>query len=223
MKHIDIIIPTRHRYVKLQRCIQSIPAKIDNISLSLIVICDGDRNTAGRLLQDNNGLISKIIYVQQHSGSVYCRNLATQTVEDALIYATDDIEFKKGAIEAAINAMREHFPDEDGVIGFNQINTTNFSMAGVGLVGQKFLRRYPNRKLFYPGYFHFSCQEIERLGKKLDRIKLEPKAEIYHYHPGKDKSEQDTTHEEARRYRAKELRMSSDRRAHQAIWGDREK
>lgn len=220
MKHIDIIIPTRNRYEKLCRCIRSIPESIDTIVHSIIVICDGDHDTIEQLIRDNNGLISKIIYVRDHRGSVFCRNLATQAVEDALIYATDDIEFKEGAIDAAVEAMHKYFPDEDGVIGFNQINAKSFSMAGVGLVGQKFLRRYPNRKLFYPRYFHFSCQEIERLGNKLNRIKLEEKAAILHYHPAKNLSERDTTHIEARRDRMKDRQISSQRRANKIIWGD---
>lgn len=220
MKHIDIIIPTRNRYEKLCRCIRSIPKSIDTISHSIIVICDGDHDTTEQLIKDNNGLVAKIIYVRDHRGSVFCRNLATQTVEDALIYATDDIEFKKGAVDAAIKAMHEYFPDEDGVIGFNQINAKSFSKAGVGLVGQKFLRRYPNRKLFYPEYFHFSCQEIERLGIKLGKLHLAEAAGIHHYHPSKNANERDVTHVEARQYRATDKMLSSQRRADKLIWGD---
>lgn len=220
MKHIDIIIPTRHRYKKLYRCLNSIPKSIDTVTHSIIVICDGDHDTTKRLIQDNDRPISKIIYVREHSGSVFCRNLATQSAEDALIYATDDIEFKEGAIEAAIKAMRKYFPDDDGVIGFNQINSKSFCAAGVGLVGQKFLERYPNRKLFYPEYFHFSCQEIERLGNKLGKLHLAKGACIHHYHPAKNAEERDTTHIEARRYRAVDKMLSSQRRADKLIWGD---
>lgn len=222
MKHIDIIIPTRNRYEKLCRCIRSIPKSTDPITHSIIVICDGDHHTIERLIHDNNGLIAKIIYVRDHMGSVFCRNLATQAVEDALIYATDDIEFKKGAIDAAVKAMHEHFPDEDGVIGFNQVNAKSFSRAGVGLVGQKFLGRYPNRKLFYPRYFHFSCQEIERLGNKLGKLHLAEDACIHHYHPAKDAEERDTTHVEARQYRAMDKTLSNQRRVDKIIWGDDE-
>lgn len=220
MRHIEIIIPTRNRYDKLCRCIRSIPKSIDTITHSIIIICDGDHDTAERLMRDNNGLIAKIIYVRDHKGSVFCRNLATQAVEDALIYATDDIEFKEGAIDAAVKAMHKYFPDEDGVIGFNQINAKSFSHAGVGLVGQKFLRRYPGRKLFYPGYFHFSCQEIERLGNKLGRLHLAKDACIHHYHPAKNAEERDTTHVEARQYRATDKMLSSQRRVNKIIWGD---
>lgn len=220
MKNIDIIIPTRNRYEKLCRCLDSIPENSGEIKIGVIVVCDGDSNTAKKLIGHNDGLITQVVTVREHRGSVYCRNLVIQATEDALIYATDDIEFKAGAIDAAVVAMQKYFPDEDGVIGFNQVNAKSFSIAGVGLVGQKFLCRYPNRKLFYPEYFHFSCQEIERLGEKLNRIKLEEKAELLHYHPSKNLSERDTTHTEARRDRIKDKLISSQRRADKIIWGD---
>lgn len=220
MKNIDIIIPTRNRYEKLCRCLDSIPKTMRDIKISVIIVCDGDNETANKLMEHNDGLITRISVVRDHRGSVYCRNLITQITEDALLYATDDIEFKEGAIEAAVRAMHKYFPDEDGVIGFNQVNAKSFSPAGVALVGQKFLLRYPNRKLFYPKYFHFSCQEIERLGKKLKRIKLEKKAQLLHYHPAKNLSERDTTHTEARRYRMKDKQISGHRRANKIIWGD---
>jgi len=167
-----------------------------------------------------DGVVNQIIFVQKHSGSVFCRNLATQCAEDAVLYATDDIEFKLHAIEAAVKSMADHFPDGDGIIGFNQIGKQGFSKSGVALVGQKFLCRYPNRQLFCPEYFHFSCQEIERLGDKLNRIVLEEDASLIHYHPGWNHAEMDRTHNEARICREKDLKLSSKRRARGLIWGD---
>lgn len=220
MKYIDIIIPTRNRLSKLVRCLDSIPQDFKPVKLNVIIIVDGDHLTAMNLIRPPNGLITKVIYLAEHKGSVYCRNLVTQSCEDALIYATDDITFNPGAIEAAVKAMKTVFPNEDGVIGFNQINASSFSPAGVGLVGQPFLKRYPNRKLFFPEYFHFSCQEIERLGKKLDKLHLAGDARIIHYHPASNLKERDNTHSEARAYRHTDKEISSNRRANNLIWGD---
>lgn len=221
MKYIDIVIPTRNRWEKLQRCLRSIPQKLPDIELNIIIICDGERDTALKLLTETNlySMISQIIFVRDHSGSVYCRNLATQCAEDAILYATDDIEFKPGAIEAAVEAMRKYYPDGDGIVGFKQIGGRGFSKAGVALMGQKFLRRYPNRKLFYPKYFHFSCQEIERLGNHLGRIYLEEKAQLIHYHPSFNHDEIDKTHKEARVRRKADLSLSLPRREKHEIWG----
>ena len=222
MKYIDLIIPTRNRWEKLQRCLRSIPQKIPQVELNIIIICDGDRETAMNLMTSNNGQVNRVVLIAKHSGAVFCRNLMTQCAEDAVLYATDDIEFKPSAIEAATDAMREHFADDDGVIGFNQIGDQGFSKTGIALVGQKFLCRYPGKKLFYPEYFHFSCQEIERLASKLGRLHLEERAKLYHYHPNWVRSEMDRTHQEARIYRGKDLKISRERRAHKLMWGDNE-
>lgn len=220
MKQIDIIIPTRNRWTKLNRCLKSIPQEIPDIILNMIVICDGDSETAQKLMVSSDGLVNQVLFVRKQRGSVFCRNLATQCAEDAVLYATDDIEFKDGAIEAAISSMKKNFPNEDGIIGFSQISGGGFSPAGVALVGQPFLMRYPNRKLFYPLYFHFSCQEIERLGKKLGKLVLEKDAVLAHYHPNWNRREFDNTHSEARLYRNKDRHISSNRRAKKLIWGD---
>jgi len=221
MKHIDIIIPTRNRWEKLQRCLKSIPRQLPDMGLNVIVVCDSDSETVQRLMATSNGQVNRIIFVHKHSGSVFCRNLVTQTVEDALIYGVDDIEFMPNAIETAIEKMHEHYPDDDGIVGFNYVGSSQ-SKAATCLVGQKFLCRYPQRKLFYPEYFHFSCQEIERLANKLGKLHFEEDAKIYHYHPMKDHSAMDKTHEEARVYREKDLQLSSERRAKGLIWGDNE-
>ena len=222
MKHIDLIIPTRNRWEKLQRCLRSIPRVLPQVELNITIICDGDRETAEKLIVSNNGQVGHLVLVAKHSGAVYCRNLVTQCAEDALLYATDDIEFKPGAIEVATESMREHFPDDDGVVGFNQIGKQEFSKAGVALVGQQFLRRHPGKKLFYPKYFHFSCQEIERLALRLGKLHFEEQAMLCHYHPIWNREEMDNTHVEAREHRKDDQKISSERRAKKLIWGDNE-
>lgn len=219
MKHIDLIIPTRNRWEKLERCLRTIPREIPTITMTIIVVCDGDRQTAQKLMASSDGMVNRIVFVRQHSGSVFCRNLVTQTVEDALIYGVDDIEFMPGSIELAIKKMHECYPDGDGVVGFNYVGDLQ-SKTATCLVGQKFLRRYPQRKLFYPEYFHFSCQEIERLAGKLGKLHFEENAKVHHYHPAKNRSELDKTHTEARLHKKRDMKLSSIRRAKGLIWGE---
>ena len=218
MKEITIIIPTRNRYEKLMKCLGSVSKEALDISISTVIICDGDKETAKKLIDDER--IERMIYVRGNRGIVYCRNLVTPTVEDALIYATDDIVFQPGAIDEAIKSMRMHFPDDDGVIGFHIENASSFCISGVSLVGQPFLKRYPGKKLFFPKYFHFSCQEIERLGTKLGKIHSEKKARILHYHPAFYRDEIDKTHEEARKHRQRDKALSINRKEKGLIWGD---
>ena len=217
MKTIEIIIPTRNRLEKLRRTIRTIPEEAAGARLAIVAICDGDPETTRAMAGESR--VARTILIPEHSGSVHCRNLATRMAEGDIIYATDDVAFEPGAFTAAIEAMAEHFPDGDGIIGFTQIGEAKYSPAGVALIGQRFLQRYPNKLLFYPGYFHFSAQEVEFAGARLGKIHLEPKARLVHFHPKKDHAERDETHVEARKHRQADLALSNARQAAGLIWG----
>jgi glycosyltransferase involved in cell wall biosynthesis len=218
MNHIDLIIPTRNRLQKLMRTLASIPQAGAGVPLHLIVVCDGDERTAFALLNNGHAL-HRVVCVEKHSGAVFCRNLVTAKAKDAVLYATDDIEFEPFAIDRAVEAMRRRFPDDDGIVGFNQVNHEKFSPAGVALVGSRFLARYPGKKLFFPGYFHFACQEIARAGRLLGRLYLCPDARLVHHHPSLFRAEVDNTHVEARRFRRADRKLSNAREAAGLTWG----
>lgn len=217
MKTLDIVCPTRNRLAKLRRMLATLPEGLPDRQIITTVIADGDSRTAAAMLEDPR--VDRLLFVRGVHGSVFCRNLAAQVAEGALLYITDDIEFEPGAIEVACRSLEIRFPDEDGVIGFVQVNAPSFSPAGVALVGQKFLKRYPNRKLFFPGYIHFCCQEIERLAQETHRLFLCPEAQLVHHHPSFEPAESDLTHLEARKHRDQDKRLSTERRQRKQTWG----
>lgn len=214
---IAIIFPTRNRIEKLDRALGSINREeAGPAGLEVTVVCDGDRETAAALKGDPR--VDHIILSEPQRGSVYCRNLATATAEGPVICAMDDVEFRPGAIAAAVRAMAEHFPDGDGVIGFI-LEKSRHSPTALALVGQAFLRRYPGRRLFYPGYFHFACQELDAAARSLGLLFVEPAASVIHYHPGRLVGQADKTHAEGRVKRAEDLALSNERHSRGAVWG----
>lgn len=224
-RKIEVIIPTRGRIGKLHKVLDSIPKAIGGSGeitvIEKVVISDACPQTVIEMIQIRPD-VTRLIYVRKHMGAVFCRNLATQTAEDMILYATDDITFRDGSIGFALKSHLELFPDGDGVIGFLQENAPNrnFNPAGVGLVGQKFLQRYPHKKLFYPKYFHFSCQEILWLAQKYDKFSLDEMARVYHFHPAFYPKLKDQTHEDARIHRTKDHDLIKKRKKSGKIWGD---
>lgn len=214
---LTIIIPTRNRLAKLNKTLKSIPESAAGVPIRILIAADGDAKTAAVCIVDPQ--IDLTIHVRKHSGSVFCRNLMFPMVPDMVIYGTDDILFEENSIQRAIKTLHKRYPDGDGVIGFHQLQAVKYSIAGCALVGQKFLRRYPDKKLLYPGYLHFSCQEVARAGRILDRIYLDKRAAISHYHPNLYKDEMDKTHNDARRWRERDLRVSKKREANGLTWG----
>ena len=217
MEYVDLIVPTRGRRVKLAKMLKSVPAESEKKPINIILVCDADIGTAGIYIDDPR--IKDVILTSQQFGSVTARNLALKNANDAVLMATDDIEFYPGSIDAAIRAFEERFPDNDGVIGFTQVNHKSFSGAGICLVGQKFLQRYPGKQLYFPGYFHFACQEIERLATSLGKMHIEPEAKLFHFHPSTGAGKRDRTHDEARRHKVKDQRLSKARREAGLMWG----
>lgn len=228
---VSIVVPTRNRYAKLVRMINSLPfpsrgersIELDgrNVLLELFIMCDKDAGSYKRLSKHHDLFgITFLAVTKIHEGSVSCRNVLIQYVEDALIYATDDIVFQKNAIESAVASMDKSFPDGDGIIGFHQENASSYCPSGVALVGQKFLLRYPDKKLFNPQYKHFACQEINRLGIITDRIRVDLNAKIFHDHPAFYRESMDETHKEARRWRKHDLEISTARKKMNLTWGN---
>ena len=214
MKRITIVIPTRNRLGKLKRTLHSIP-ELDYVDIS--IICDGDENTFSKLSTYDRKITSVLVHHQR--GAVHCRNLITKSVEDGVLYATDDVVFQEGSIQHAFKCFNKNFPDDDGVVGFVQ-EGNQFNPTGVALVGQKFLQRYPGKKLFYPGYFHFACQEVYDLCQKLKgKFIQDTKAGVFHYHPVNFNGEMDQTHYDARVRKKEDHDLIRERKEKGLIWG----
>lgn len=219
MNKIDLIVATRKRYSKLMRMLRTIPG---DFIIKNHIIFDGDLTGYGKFIQE------KISYgvpylVPTQAGSVFCRNHIIQHCKDGVLIACDDIEFELHAIELAFNHFQEHFPDDDGVVGFHQHNARpqgNFCWTGVCLVGRKFLERYPKKMLLYPGYQHFATREIEWLAMKLGKLYKAYDSKIFHYHPDWFKVEMDTTHREAREFKEQDMSLKAARQKMQLLWGE---
>lgn len=220
MYKCDIVISTRGRLEKLKKVLDSIPGNTAGVELQIRLAFDGDevnfkKVAFGRKLHP---LLGRISYIDGPRGNVYCRNELIKACEDAVLYSTDDIIFQPGAISKAVWDMRDHFPDDDGVIGFTQTGNKKFHPTGVALVGRKFLARYPHKQLFYPKYFHFACQEIHDAAVKLNKFFLS-KAEVFHMNPFIEKKYMDKTHHEARILKDEDHKLMAERKKKGLIWG----
>jgi hypothetical protein len=197
--------------------LSSIPPAINTpIPHRIKVACDDDLQTFEYLR--NEYLQVESILIRPRVGSVGCRNRLSREVEDGLLYATDDIIFKPGSISAAFKLFNETFGDEDGVVGF--VQDVKFHPTGVALVGQKFLQRFPEKVLFFPGYFHFACSEILELCNRLGgKFIVCQEARVQHLHPNYFKEQMDETHQEAREFRKGDTETKCYRKNKGLIWG----
>lgn len=213
---IEIILSTRGRPEKLLRMIKSVSSKENDVSL--LVGFDGDFPTFSRFSKMGSPVPTECVFFENHQGAVAVRNALSARTTDAVLYATDDITFRPDAIDIAAATGARLFPDGDGVVGFWQ-DGNKFHPSGVALILSEFMKRYPERKIHFPGYYHFAAQEVYQLANLLGRFHLEKNAKIYHFHPSTHQAERDWTHIEARKFKSRDERLKKERESRGEIWG----
>lgn len=221
MERIDVLIPSRGRIAKLSQLLTTIPGQAWGVKIYPHILVDGDIETY-EYFRNRNLIVN---YFEGHSGSVALRNSEAEICEDVILWAVDDMEFKPGAIESATRAMMDRFPDGDGVVGFVQEGQKSFHPTGVGMMGQKFLQRYPGKHPFFPEYFLFACQEIHWLCTRIkestgkETFYQEPRAVVLHEHPCEHPEKMDQTHYDGRIRKVSDVNLRKARATAGLVWG----
>lgn len=165
---VSIIIPTYDRLESVKKTINSL--LLGNYkNIQIYVVIDGNKDIS--LNYPNLPII--ILRNEKRMDWIFSINRTLREMNDtgAAIYASDDLNFPPYAISRAVAAMRKYFPDTDGIISLKQ------SCLGVdsafGLMGEKFIERFPNRQVLCPDYIHYvSDVELGKFAKSIDKFRL---------------------------------------------------
>jgi len=206
--HVDILIPTYDRLEPLKKCIKSI-VDGDYKDISILVIVDGNKKMLDGLKDEP----IEILFNPERMDYVISMNKAMKhTVGDAVLYASDDLIFRSYCISNAVKAMKEHFPDTDGLVTLKQAQKE--SGNAFGLLGRKFINRFPNNMVFCPDYIHYgSDTELGRVGRYFKRIYQCREAVVDH------PKLYDNTRTLAREVKCHDKRIYSGRKNGQFLWG----
>jgi len=183
----------------------------DYKDVSIFIIVDGNRSLFNKLL----GEPATIILNEKRMDYVFSMNRALREManKDAVIYASDDLIFRPDCISNAVKAMKEHFPDTDGLVVLNRAGKPE-SGGAFGLLGKKFINRFPDSAVFCPDYLHYgSDSELWRVAKHLERIYRCREAVIDH------SRSRDNTYMLAREVKRCDKRTYSRRRQKRLLWG----
>lgn len=199
---VTIVIPTYKRPRKLRRCIASI-ARQDYPEELIEVQAVEDRD-------------------REFTIGIWNRIIPTIT-EGIAVYLCDDVELDPGCIKAGACALWNLDRDLDAVVGFNQRNIqgkAGTAQSAMGMIGSKFLDRFPDRVPFCPDYarFHYDS-ELGHMARHLGRFKFEHKASLLHFHPHHHPDEMDETHRVLRDpIEVKEDKRVWDERRSRGLW-----
>jgi hypothetical protein len=167
---INVVIPTLDRYKSLILTLNTLKRTIKNwaehdgnkaikykFSFRITVVVDGSKQYFRNL--QNIGGITSVLNSERIGWGKSINRIMKETDDEYYFSASDDLEFLPGTLANAFKAMKERFPDGDGVIGINQ-NLKHFCPGAFVLVGRKFVNRFPDRQLYNPAYKHF-CVDSE--------------------------------------------------------------
>lgn len=205
---VTILISTYDRLEPLRKCIKSIiEGEYKNIEIFIVV--DGNRELFTKLFAEPINMIlnkKRMDYVFSMN-----RGLKEMEIKDAVLYASDDLVFAPDCISQAVAALQKHFPDGDGLIGLAQ---TGITKGAFGLIGSKFIERFPNRRVFCPEYIHYGGDtELEHYAIFLNRFHWCETAFVEH------PTLKDNTYILGHKFRLLDLATYNARKAKGLIWG----
>lgn len=186
---VSILIPTKGRPEKLERCIRSI-----DVYCEILVLATAESDITPFIDQDSR--VQVFFDFDKKLSVVACQNELADRARFNLLPLSDDIEFDKGSIQKAIDAIDEKF-DGDGVVAFHVRNMQCNDDAFL-LVGKKFYEETLKRELFHSGYKHFYADtELGKIAKHAKKFFHCNEATMINYHPNAGFQE-DATHQDRR-------------------------
>jgi hypothetical protein len=226
---IDIVVPTFRRKDKIIKCIASIYEALKLVINDYYIytfIYTSDNDDYQYLSQYFNIarwiLIKRYEYPYESSSKFWNDHLA-QYKADIFFYLNDDVLLAPDCLYQAINSMKLHFPNYDGLIGLNQENIpyNDACKAAFGALGGELIDRFPNRNPFCPDYRRFYLdQELGIYTTKLEKFYWEKDAKLLHLHPAYNEKWHDTTHDIVRTHLASDRRTFNARQYRKCVWGE---
>lgn len=162
---VTVLISTYDRLEPLRKCIKSI-IESEYKNVEILVVVDGNRELFIKLLAEPIDMVLN----KERRDYVFSMNkgLREMEIKDAVLYASDDLIFAPDCISQAVAALQKHFPDGDGLVGLAQ---TRITKGAFGLMGRKFIERFPKQQVFYPKYIHYAGDtELEQYAVFLKRF-----------------------------------------------------
>jgi len=223
---IDVVIPTKWRPEKLDRCVKSVlDASIPTTRIFLYVTENSELIEYTLKYKDEEN-----IFVGFHAFDTIARcwneHIAVSVDADAYIFLSDDTELQNSCIENALQMMESAFPGYSGVVGLNVTNMPEHVEWAYVLLGRGFCEEfflYGGHVPYCPEYFRIGLDwEMGVFAQSKNRYRFCPAAQMKHYHPqSQDDPGQDETHRDSRsRFGARDQETLRRRKQLGFVWGE---
>lgn len=206
---VNVIISTYNRPDSLKKTVESI-FDGDYKDVCISIMMDGNVSLSSQIIHS----YARILINEKRMDYVYSMNRLLQESEDtdAVLYASDDLVFPSYAISTLVEEMEKRFPDGNGLVGLNQ-DCQGIDSA-FGLMGRKFIERFPERQVFCPDYVHFvSDSELGAFARMIKKFYFCSHVTLHH-----DRSH-DRTWELGIDVWFKDMKVSEKRAEKKFLWG----
>ena len=182
-----IKFPTRNRKSKFFTVLEQYQTLCEDIenTFFLITLDNDDEEMNSPEVVNIFSTFKNIKYVYGDSTSkihAINRDLETENEWDIVLLASDDMTPKvKGYDNIIRNKMKEHYPDTDGILWFND-GHQGITLNTLCILGKKYYERF--NYIYYPEYKSvWSDNEFMIVGNLLKKQKYFPMVIIKHEHP----------------------------------------
>jgi len=214
--YVNIIIPAYKRFESLKRTLHSIKESDYKKTFTTVVV-DGFQDDRYAQLKDNQ---TDITYNSKRIDWPRCMNEALKRIEgDLFLYGADDIKFYPDCISKLVESMKSLYPSGDGLIALKQ--SQKRSGGAFGLIGDKFVERFPDREVFCPDYLHFgSDTELKDFAVKAGLYYFCTDAVVWHDRSFRRPEVQDEAFNIGRAGKDRDIETYRTRRRKGFLWGE---
>ena len=135
---------------------------------------------------------------------------------------SDLVGMRYNSLNIAFTTLCQHFPDYDGVVGFEIRSIPNPNPYQYILIGQQFVKRLNRDSLYCPEYFSYYAEtELARYIDKTcpDKFIIAKGAKIDVYDPEVHLALQDKEYDRIKVYRKKDEEFAEYRKMMDLTWG----
>ncbi len=222
---LDIVLPSKWRQEKLDKCLNSVFHSVSNIQdhdIQLYIyfsVQEEYQHYWNHFCAIGN---IHLKFIEEYRVPDFWNSHLRSTGADAVCYINDDIEFYEDTARVILEEFPKKFPDYDGVMGLVQANLPQEQAVegAFGVIGKKYSQRFPNQQVFCPDYDRFYGDwELWQYAKSIDKFYFCQQARIQHHHPITNKALEDETHKDVRLHLPKDRQTFQTRKGKGFLWG----
>jgi len=212
---VSIIIPTRQRLDRLLHTITSLRDAGATGLTELVIVVDNDPEIYDYLKAKH--LADILIYNTERLEAVASWNTgAAMANGDYLFTGADDIIFKPGWLDRALEAMQSR---NYGVVAINDMHNGPDGPATHVLINRQFSRDHLGGVLWCPHYVHYFIDtEVKIRAATIGRFHWCKEAIVEHQHPAAGKAKNDSLYQESQKWWEQDERTFNERQ--KAGWPD---